>query len=386
MNRLEELIRCESANSGLAFREHAYREAERTELLRDLLSLANAAVSGPRFLLVGVRDVPGGERALTGLTNGAWSELKRLLSAVLTEAIEPPLGVTARALKLDGVLIGMLRLGACEDAPYLLSQQAGRDLMPGAGWVRRGINVLPLVRSDLKRMFEARPPGPDREADVRLGFGLGSSEIADEITLPVMPLDARPSVVAADKLRELLEAQASAREMLGRTETQLARLMHARLFGADAVYESHGDESLRARIAGTAEEYADADAHYEFELRAHPLRVLICNGNGAALHAVTVMLTLPRIDGISVAERLYPAADAPPTDEGYPRVHAKPRTIEIRADVDAVPRGRTVSVFRHAPRLCVRETAAGKTIPVDYALHARELREPLRDTLLIKIA
>lgn len=174
--------------------------------------------------------------------------------------------------------------------------------------------------------------------------------------------------------------------MLGRTETQLARLMHARLFGADAVYESHGEESLRARIVGTAAEYADADAHYEFELRAHPLRVLISNGNDAVLHAVRVTLTLPRIDGVSVAERRYPASDAPPTDEGYPLVHAKRRTIEIRADVDVVTRNSTVPAFRHAPRLCVREAAAGRTIPLDYALHARELREPLRDTLLIKIA
>jgi len=393
MSQLDDLVRLENANSALAFREHAYRMSERAKLLRDLIALANAAVRGPRFLFVGVRDVVGGERKFSGITERAWSELKHLLTGVLANAIDPPFKIQVRALEIDGALVGMLCVSECDDPPYLLSAQAGDGLAPGTGWVRRATKVLPLLRSDLQRLFEAKGAGHDGTVDVRIGFAPNGhvqphadpEGLRDEIVLPVLPLEAVPSAVAAERLHKLLEAKASARDVLGHTETHLSRLAHARLYGPEFAYQTHSDDSLRAQIAGAHEEYHGADAHYEFEVRAHPLQVLVSNRNGTALHAVTLALKLPRLEGIGVAEQRYPAADAAPSHDGYPIVHTTAHTIGIHGDLGVVPQGATVAAFRHAPRFWVREQAGGKTIPVDYTLHARELREPLRDTLLIRI-
>jgi hypothetical protein len=395
MSQLDDLVRLENANSALAFREHAYRMSDRAKLLRDLIALANAAVRGPRFLFVGVRDIVGGERKFCGITERAWSELKHLLTGVLANAIDPPLKVQVRALEIENALIGMLCVSECEDPPYLLSAQAGDGLMPGTGWVRRATKVLPLLRPDLQRLFEVKAAGSDGAADVRIGFApdvrthpqlqADAEALRDEIVLAVLPLEAVPSAVAAEKLHALLAAKAGARAVLGRTETHLSRLVHAKLFGPDFPYQTHSDDSLRAQIAGAHKEYRGADAHYEFEVRAHPLQVLVSNRNGTALHAATLALKLPRLEGTGVAEQRYPAADAAPSHDGYPIVHTTAHTIGIHADIGVVPQGATIAAFRHAPRFWVREQAAGRTIPVDYTLHARELREPLRDTLLIKI-
>lgn len=109
MDRLEDIVRFESANSAVAFRDRAYADDEHAELLRDLLGLANAPVTGPRFLFLGVHDASG-ERRIVGLAPQTWSDLKHRLESLLGGSIEPPLKVAVRALQVDGALIGMLSL------------------------------------------------------------------------------------------------------------------------------------------------------------------------------------------------------------------------------------------------------------------------------------
>jgi hypothetical protein len=167
MTQLDDLVRVENANSALAFREHAYRMGERTKLLHDLIALANAAVRGPRHLFVGVRDVTGTERTFCGITERAWNELKHLLAGVVATAIDPPLKVQVRTLTIDSALIGALCVNECDDPPYLVSAHAGEELTPGTGWVRRGTKVVPLLRTDLQHMFEAKADGYRGTIDVR---------------------------------------------------------------------------------------------------------------------------------------------------------------------------------------------------------------------------
>ena len=392
MSQLDHLLRLETANSALAFRQHAYGASDRSELLADLLSLANASASGARFLFVGVRDDLGGERQFVGVTEAAWAEQNRVLEAI-AEAIDPPLAVAARVLQIDGTRIGMLCLATCDDPPYLLTERAGDGLVPGTGWVRRGAQRLPLLRADLQRLFGLK--SRNGVFDLRIGFGPGlpasacrgldAEVLRDEIVLDVMPLDAMPSVAAAEKLRKLLEAKVSTRDVLGRTATNIARLTHARLFGTDAPFQQQGDDTLRARIMGTAEEHRLADQHYEFEVRAHPLQLLVRNASDTPLMGATIAIKMPRIDGLGVSQEYYPVRDGQPTREGYPVVRMSERTIEIQTQIGIAANG-TSPAFQEPPRLWLREAAAGKTIPVDCSVHARDLSEPVRETLLIRVA
>lgn len=72
-------------------------------------------------------------------------------------------------------------------------------------------------------------------------------------------------------------------------------------------------------------------------------------------------------------------------DADYPRVKTGKHTVTIEADVGTIPAGTTIAAFRQAPRLWARPPAVGTTIPIDVTLRARELREPWRETLLVRI-
>lgn len=109
-------------------------------------------------------------------------------------------------------------------------------LPAGSGWIRRGTKVFPLLRADLQRIFEAKLATKSSvEVTPRVGFP--GDEPQGEVSLPALGLDELPSAVAAAKLRNVLEAKESARAVLGRTETHLSRLVHARVFGVDEPYE-----------------------------------------------------------------------------------------------------------------------------------------------------
>lgn len=381
MARLEDLVRHEPASSSLALRERIYGAEERSMLLRDIVALANAATEGPRFLLLGLREPVGGQREVCGVEPADWTAFKSVLAGV-AQAIEPTLKLTARSLTISGKLVGVVCLPSCAEPPYLLNAKPGSGLQAGAGWIRRGTECLPLLRADLARLFAARQEEPADECDVAIGFPGDPPQ--NEITIAALSIDELPSAVAAERLRAMLEAQRDVKAAFGRTQTQLSRLMHARIFGVEQPYERHSEDSLRLSIERTAEDSRAADEHYQFELRAHKLEVVVCNRRSRPLSDATLRVTLPRLEGVGVAERLY-AKPGASCGDGYPRVTTNARTVDIDAAIGIVPPGSTVSGFREAPRLWARPPAAGKTIAVDCTLHARELREPLHETLVARI-
>jgi hypothetical protein len=382
MARLEDLARFENANSALAFREAAYGPGDAAQFLQDALALANAEVDGPRFLFVGVRDRVGGERAFPGVTADAIAEMRRVLPALLARAIEPPFKLALRALTVDNTTLALLCFSECDNAPYL-TRRSTAGLPAGVGWLRRGTRQAQLTRIDLERLFAQRRRHAPAPIDVSIAFA--GNPPRQELELPVLDLAELPSAVAASRLRRMLEAKEDAKNVLGRTETRFDRLLHAQIFGMEQAYEPHSDESLRVMIARVTDDYADADRHYELAVRAHALELVACNRSSVALECVMVRLRLPNIAGLGVADRLYSATGGAEPPRSYPSVHVSERVIDIEASLGSLPAGATAPLFREPPRLTLRAPAAGKTIALDYVVHARELREPLRDSLVIRI-
>jgi hypothetical protein len=383
MAKLEDLALFEGANSALAFRDQPYAPSDAARFLSDVLALANAEVDGPRFLFVGVRDVAGSERTFPGVDAEAMSAMRRALPALLARSVEPPFKILLRALKIRGATVALLCLSECNNAPYLLRKSVA-GLPAGIGWLRRGTRQAQLTRADLQRLFERRIGSEPAAADVRVAFA--GEPPCEDLELPVLDLAALPSAVAAGRLRQLLEAKTNAKEVLGRTETRFDRLVHAQVFGVEQAYESHGDESLRLMIDTAKDEHAIADRHYELAVRAHKLELVVSNRGSVALESVMLRLRLPNLAGIGVADRLYSATGVDAETSGaYPLVSVGKHVIDIEAEIGSLAPGATVSAFREPPRLWLREPAAGKSIAVDYTVHARGLAEPVRDTLIIRI-
>jgi hypothetical protein len=222
MGILRDLVATGNANSALAFRERAYGKGEQVELLCDLMGLANADVAGARFLCLGVSDSPTLERSFPGVSRQAWNWIQEVLPRLIHQAVEPQLSIRLLEVSVGEALLGAICLDACDDPPYLFGRRVSSPLSPGSGWIRYGIKQRPLLRQDLQRIFEQKFRGPAASSEIRVGFH--GPVPREEITLPVLPLDAMPSVLAARRVEKMLDARRLSKAVLGRADTRIDRL------------------------------------------------------------------------------------------------------------------------------------------------------------------
>ena len=381
MRALLDLIRNEDTDSSLAFRASVYRRGDQTEMLRDLISLANAPVVGRRFLFLGVDDQPGRVRRFPGISERSWKSFCSVLPEYLGRTVEPRIPLTLTAVEVEGVLIGAVCLAPCEDPPYLLARRVSASMPAGGGWARRGVKLRRLVRKDLQRIFEARFRRQEI-GDVVVGF-LGELP-REELLLPVLPLDALPSAQAAYKINRMLEAKRVSKSVLGHTDTRIARLVHAQVAGGTAPYRQQNTRTMRALLRNLPAEHAAADDYYQYETRTHKLNLLLNNLADQPQNDLTLTLKIPRVDGVGIAERVYPApGEAGPKLGMYPKVDVGPRTFGVQVTGLKIPGRGSVEAFFEPLRLILRAAAANQTIRIAYTLQGPTLKRPVQGRLKI---
>jgi hypothetical protein len=280
-------------------------------------------------------------------------------------------------------MIGVVRLKECHQVPYLTKKSISGELPAGVGFIRRGARNMALTRSDLARMFTARPAAEPQSVPIEIGFA--GAGVLERICLPVQRLRKLPSQLAAEQLKGMIAARDKAKEAFGRTETQFHRLMHAKYFGLDAPFESHTDESLMHALRSVKDDNKLADRHYKYEVRAHKLGLVAANRHESDFHDVSLHLSIKRIPGVGVARKIYPGVEDAPDTDGYPHVEVSSRLIIVKAEITNLPAGRQVNLFREPLRFLARQEAASKTVSIDYELMADELDAPITGSLYVDI-
>jgi len=380
MGELPDLIRNAEADSTLAFRERVYRRGEQGELLRDVIALANATAVGPRYLVIGADDNSDGRR-FPGISRRSWQSFCDALPDFLGRAVEPALNFRLEAVEIDGALLGVVCFDGCEDPPYLLARRVSTTMPAGGGWIRRGPRTRRLVRRDFQKIFTARFRR-EEIGDVAVGF---PGELPrEEIELSVLPLEALPSQAAAHKIERMLAARRVSRSVLGRTDSRIARLVHAQVEGGAMPYRDRGTKTMRIMLDRLPSEHAAADDHYRFEQRAHKLNLKLANLGDRPQTDLVLTLKFPRPEGFDVASRVSPAPGAyNPRHRLYPKVDHGPRVIAVQVSGLRIAKRGCIDAFIEPLRVILRESLAGQAIRVAYSLRGPTLPRPVRGCLKI---
>ncbi|HEY5665671.1 MAG TPA: ATP-binding protein [Gammaproteobacteria bacterium] len=382
MTTLRKLILDEHPHSGLAFRESIYKPGEDDQVIVDCLALANSDCRGRRYLFFGVDAYDEASRGLVGVDRDELVRFKQRFKRLIARYIEPEFEATVRAVEIDGCLVGFVRIDDCSTPPYLARRTLGKRLQVGQGYIRRGTRNRPLSRSDLKRMFAGVREPARTTAAVRIGFA--AQEPLERVTLRALSVSKLPSELAAERLKSMLELNDQSRALFGQTQTRLTRLMHAKLYGAEVPFEKHSDDSLVSALTNVDIDYSAADAHYLYEVRAHRLNLSVINETDENLHDAVLYLSMPVVEGAGVADRVHAEDQIEPgQDAGYPSVDSDGRTVSVEAQLGTLYVGRNTPAFREPARFWARPEAAGKAVPIDYELVARELDSPVKGSLII---
>jgi hypothetical protein len=211
------------------------------------------------------------------------------------------------------------------------------------------------------------------------------NDLPDRIELPALCIRKLPSDLAAERLRALLDTKQQSRDVFGQTQTHIARLVHARHFGADIPYRNQSDDSLVQGLETVERDYSAADDHYLYEVRAHKLNLMVLNTLGTNLHNARLKLTLPRMAGMGIADRVYLEHENEIAPSAYPEVIETERATIVKTELGTVFRDHRTHAFREPIRLWAREKCAGRTVLVNYELVAEELESPVIGSLTIDL-
>ena len=241
-----------------------------------------------------------------------------------------------------------------------------------------------MGRRQLSHLFEKKFRDSVSSDDLEIGFA--GEIIHKDLALNCCELSKLPSAEASNKLNQLIDIQGNSSQSGG--TTGIARLTHARLFGADDPYVDRSPTQLMQEIKDLRNKYRDPDNHFLFESNAQPLQMVVYNQGNEPIVDASLSLVLPNHNAFYVADGLPKKpgrkgfTDRTPDEIAtYPSVTLKDDSIHVTSKIGDIPVGEPIDIFESALRLCIGNDLDGKRFGIRYALHAQNLRTPAKGQL-----
>jgi len=381
MNRLLKIARTATPGTGIQFRKDKYGSSCIRNFLRDVLAMANAAVDGPRYIIVGADFDSRGRKCVHAIDADDFSG-KPSYQSLANEYIEPPLRIRYKPVSIDGQRVGVFEIGDSQDRPYMMRIDFSEKLRRGDAYVRVKNGAMKMGRRQLAELFERKFRDSVSAGDIEIGFP--GEIIHKDLSLNVCDLARLPSAEASIKLNQLIDIRNSSRNT-GST-TVMARLTHARLFGADDPYVDRTPDELMQEMRDLRIKYQDN--HFLFESRAERVQMVVYNQGEEPIIDASLSLIMPNHNAFYVAETLPKVprdrgfSDRTPDEiAAYPSVTLKDDSVQVTSKIGDIPVGEPVDVFVAPLRLCVGKELSGKRFGVRYSLHGQNLRSPAKGNL-----
>ena len=383
MNRLLKIARTATPASGVQFRKDKYGSSGVRSFLRDVLSLANAAVDGPRYIIIGADFDSKGRKVLHTIEAEDFSG-KPSYQSLANEYIEPPIRIRYKPVNIDGKRLGVFEVSDCQDRPYMMRIDYSEKLRRGDAYIRSNESIMKMGRRQLSELFEQKFRDSVSAGDIEIGFP--GEIIHKDLSINCCELSQLPSAEASKKLDQLINIQRKSRNT-GST-TVMARLTHARLFGADDPYVSRSPDELMEEMNQLRRKYVDQDSHFLFESRAERVQMVVYNQGEEPIVDASLSLIMPNHNDFYIADRLPKVprkngfADRTPDEiAAYPSVALKDDSVQVTSKIGDIPVGEPVDVFVSPLRVCVGKDLTGKRFGIRYSLHGQNLRAPAKGKL-----
>jgi hypothetical protein len=383
MNQLARIVRSATPSTAVKFRKRSYGKDGVEHFLRDVLAMANSSVEGARYIVTGVEFDAKGRKRMYAVDHADFSG-KPAYQALANEHIEPPIRLRYQPVTVEGERVGVFEIGDCQDRPYMMRVDFSETLRRGDAYIRINDSAVKMGRRQLQSLFEKKFRDSVSAANVEIGFP--GDIIHKDMTIPTTCFNKLPSAVASSKLHELIEAKS--RVQASTSNTMVARLTHARLFGSDSPYEERSTEEIMAEMGEIRKRYLDHDNHYLFEERSTPLQLVVFNQGNEEIKDASLSLVMPNHNAFHVATELPKIprdnkfiARTPSEQSDYPAVSLRDESVHVSIKLGDIMPGEPMEVFRTPLRISVGEDLKGRRIGIQYSLFAQNLRAAAKGKL-----
>lgn len=383
MNRLARIARSATPSTAVHFRKHAYGKNGVETFLRDVLALANASVDGARYIITGMKFDKKGRKRMYTVRSDDFSG-RPPYQSLANEHIEPPIRIRYQPVTVEGERVGVFEIGDCQDRPYMMRVDYSETLRRGDAYARVNDSIIKMGRRQLQSLFEKKFQDSVSAANIEIGFP--GDIIHKDQELPTFSISNLPSAMASSKLHELIEAQS--RVKASTSNSAVARLTHARLFGTDSPYENRSTEELMTEMHQIERRYRDHDDHFLFEEHVTRLQLVVYNQSEETIQDASLTLIMPNHDAFHVATSLprIPRDDlfidrTPGEQAEYPAVSLRDGSISVSVKLGDIDPGEPSEVFSEPLRICVGSELKGRRLGIKYSLFAHNLRTAAKGKL-----
>ena len=392
---LDELIEYESENTSLDFKAEEYGK-NNFELIKDVMSMANAHTNRKKYIIVGVKDNPNEDREIIGLKT---ISDQAILENIIQENIEPIIHFKYYKYEFKGKMLGIIEIGDNRNRPYMMKKD-NASLKKGDSWIRKGSRQSRVVREDIDKMIQERLSYIDTK-EIKIGIG-NNFEKEQYIKIPVINLDEKPSNIEKNRLEELLEKLRSydkedkKREKLflvnknfGEYLNDSKKIRVGTNFLGQSVY--YDEKKILEKIKNVTTEFYDEDYYFLLEENSLKLNFSIYNGTNIFLEDVKIEFKIPK-DVFFVAESI---PEKPHYDSigmklpssfimGYPNVELENNYYIVTEYFDNIRHKDLTRIFSEDLRCCKVRKYKGNKINIKYKISAKNLETPIEGTLDLK--
>lgn len=369
--------------TGIQFCETAYGPDGIRRFLRDVIALANASVSGNRYIVTGVALDEKSQKRVQSIDREDFSGSPTYQS-IVADNIEPPVRITYRPVTLQGKRVGVYEISDCQDRPYMMRIDHSERLRRGDAYIRMNETAVKMGRRQLQELFAKKFREAVPADNIEIGFP--GEIIHKDLHIETADLSQLPSTLASAKLKQLMEIREKVKDS-GST-TVMARLTHARLFGSDSPYEDRNAEELAAEMSQIQQKHENEDRYFLFEEKVKDLQLVILNQGEDSIEDAALTLVMPNHDSFHVASQLpkRPRDDtfvdrSAAEMRTYPSVNLKDDAVHVSSNLGEIPTGTLVQVFDTPLRICVGSELKGRKLGIRYSLFGSNLQRPAKGRL-----
>lgn len=407
MINFDDLIEYENENIRLDFKTKQYKKNKSgsdnfEDLIKDIMSMANANIESARYIIIGVKHKPSSERKIIGIQNEEFID-SATYEQIIKENIEPDIKIDYSAYNYKNKLLGILKIYDCfDDQPYSMKKNFGK-LKKGDSFIRKGTHTSEMLRKDYDIIYERKLKKEKFNGKVKLWFSGYDSR--KEIELSTAGKFELPSDRAAKKIKKVIKKKQDSYKRKSQNDIfpNLSKILEEqnRIWGIEGVsigptsYENRSIEELQKNLKEIKQTYWEDDIYELLEANSHKINISILNEGYSYIEDASIQLNIKKIEGLFIADRVYKK----PTNGvsklvssralsleflDYPEVKDTNSTIIIYQTIGDVKHFLPLKCFKIPIRVLLLNCLAGKSIEIKCKIFGKNLIKPLTENLKIK--
>lgn len=148
--KLEEIIKYEQECTYIDFKKGQYKNKE--NLIKDIMAMANADYDGEKYIIIGVKFIPGKEKYIEGINEQIEDDSN--YQQLINENIEPNINFAYYSEEIDNKKIAYFIIYDNNiDKPYMMKKKYN-SLESGDAFKRVGSSQKKLTRNDLDNIYK----------------------------------------------------------------------------------------------------------------------------------------------------------------------------------------------------------------------------------------